>query len=647
MTTPLKRAAFIGAAVLPVAVAGMTVAPSAHAAPTRHVLAGTHPAWAKSTARVASANAASTATITGRIYLQFNNASGARALAAAVSNPSSASYRHYVTAAQFEAKFRPTDAAVQSVSSWLKSSGLTVGAVPTNHRYVTFSGAQDKVAAAFATTFGTYRFDGQTVRAPNTDASIPSSIASAVLSVIGLDSYEPAMHKDSQPPSPPSDGFRNAPLCSQYYHQQTANFQLDGTPLPTFRNYHPSWAQCGFTPPQLRGAYGVTGGAQNGAGVTVAITDAYHSGTMVQDANQYFDNHFSSAPDLVMGSNYFETNAATALGRNICGDWSAEEALDVEAVHSIAPNARIHYYGARSCFDVDLRDAIQNALDDGVDVISNSWGGFEAKETTQRFAAYNQLFTQAAAQGTTVLFSSGDSGDNEASFGQKDPGYPDSDPLVTAAGGTSLGIDKNNHIAFESGWGTVKWALSEDQQSWEEVGFIYGSGGGVSAAFDRPHYQDGVVTQSTRVVPDLSADGDVTTGMRIGLTQDFGDIGGGVEYGEYRIGGTSLSSPLLAGMVALTDQAAHAQGKGNVGFMNPAIYQLYKAHSAAIRDVVHRDGSYVRNDYVNSVNNNDGYSYSVRTVDQDSSLKTTAGYDMVTGVGTPTGSFYATLAGLG
>jgi subtilase family serine protease len=119
-----------------------------------------------------------------------------------------------------------------------------------------------------------------------------------------------------------------------------------------------------------------------------------------------------------------------------------------------------------------------------------------------------------------------------------------------------------------------------------------------------------------------------------------------VQYGEYRIGGTSLSSPLLAGMIALADQAAHAQGKGNIGFANPAIYQLYQAHSAGIRDVKHRDGAYIRNDYVNSVNNNDGYLYSVRSVDQDTSLKTTTGYDMVTGVGTPTGSFYAALAAL-
>jgi subtilase family serine protease len=209
-----------------------------------------------------------------------------------------------------------------------------------------------------------------------------------------------------------------------------------------------------------------------------------------------------------------------------------------------------------------------------------------------------------------------------------------------------MGIDKNNHVAFESGWGTNKYSLSSDGNSWSPVGFIYGSGGGVSNQFARPAYQDGVVSQSSRVVPDLSADGDVSTGMRIGLTQDFGAVGGGVEYGEYRIGGTSLSSPLLAGMIALADQAAHAQGKGNVGFANPAIYQLYNSKSAGIRDVVHHDGSYVRNDYVNSVNNNDGYSYSVRTVDQDTSLKTTAGYDMVTGVGTPTGSFYAALAAL-
>jgi subtilase family serine protease len=254
-------------------------------------------------------------------------------------------------------------------------------------------------------------------------------------------------------------------------------------------------------------------------------------------------------------------------------------------------------------------------------------------------------------QGITVLFSSGDAGDSTGltSDGSKDAGYPDSDPLVTGAGGTSIGVDKNNHVAFLSGWGTEKWSLATDTTGslvWQSVGFLYGSGGGVSP-FAKPSWQAGFGSDSThRLVPDISADGDVSTGMLFGLTQDFGSIGGGVAYGESRIGGTSLSSPLLAGMIALVDQAAHAAGRQNIGFANPAIYQLAAAHSAGIQDVLHHSGAYTRNDFRNTVNNNDGYSYSIRSVDQDTSLKTTPGYDLVTGVGTPTSAFYAALAGL-
>jgi subtilase family serine protease len=654
MTTSLRRTLVLGAAILPLAGAGLSVALPATAS-TRHDLAGTKPAWATSHNLVATAHAAvrgatTNDVVSGRVWLQFNHPDQVAALVAKATSATTKAQGRYLTAAQFNARFNPTAAQVGKVTAWLKSAGLTATVSPDD-RYVTFTGASSTVAKAFGTTFASYKHSGKVYRAPSSDASVPNSVASAVLTVTGLDNYHRVVKTAAQPPEPPVDGFRNAPLCSKYYRQQIANFQLDGTPLPTFRNQHPSWVQCGFTPPQLRGAYGVTGGAQNGAGITVATTLWYHSGTIVSDVNQYFANHDPSSPKLVTGKNFFQINAARNDELDLCGSAADEESLDIEAMHTMAPAAKIHYYGAQSCFDDDLIPTIQKAVNDDVDVISNSWGGLTQDTTPAVRAAYEQVFQQAAVQGITVMFSSGDDGDSSdlTSDGSKDAGYPDSDPLVTAVGGTSVGINQNNHIAFQSGWGTVKYALSSPTSStptWNLVGFLYGSGGGVSI-FPKPSWQAGFGSNaSQRLVPDISADGDISTGMLIGLTQDFGDVGGGLEYGEFRIGGTSVSSPLFAGMIALVDQAAHAAGKQNIGFANPAIYQLAKAGSPAIEDVVHRDGAYVRNDYVNTVNNNDGYSYSVRTVDQDGSLKTTPGYDLVTGVGTPTGAFYNALAGL-
>jgi subtilase family serine protease len=144
---------------------------------------------------------------------------------------------------------------------------------------------------------------------------------------------------------------------------------------------------------------------------------------------------------------------------------------------------------------------------------------------------------------------------------------------------------------------------------------------------------------TSRVVPDVAAVGDPNTGMLVGETQTFGQ--GDEHYGEYRIGGTSLASPLFAGVMALADQAADYHH----GFANPAFYGLYR--KSAFRDVTPSTGklAVVRNDYVNGVDDSAGVATSLRSLDHDSSLATARGYDNVTGLGTPNGSSF--LTGLG
>jgi subtilase family serine protease len=124
--------------------------------------------------------------------------------------------------------------------------------------------------------------------------------------------------------------------------------------------------------------------------------------------------------------------------------------------------------------------------------------------------------------------------------------------------------------------------------------------------------------------------------MLVGQTQAFPD--GSIKYSEYRIGGTSLSSPLMAGMMALVQQkAGHV-----IGFANPLIYANYGA--SAYHDVV-QPGSpvaAVRSDYINGVDDTNGYVYSVRSMSFDSGLTihSAPGYDNVTGVGTPNGAAF-------
>ncbi|MEP7179769.1 MAG: S53 family peptidase, partial [Pseudonocardiales bacterium] len=427
--------------------------------------------------------------------------------------------------------------------------------------------------------------------------------------------------------APPPAGFRNARPCSIYFGQVQAKFKADyHTPLPTFNGKVLPYAPCGYTGTQFRGAYeGST--SLDGTGVTVAITDAYAAPTIKADASTYATNH----GDAAYAPGQFTQAPHGAFNRQgACGPsgWYGEETLDVEAVHAMAQGAKIRYYASASCFDDDFLTTLARVVKENkAQLVSNSWGDLEQNESAGQVAAYEAVFMQGGLQGITFMYSSGDNGDEVANSGLKQTDYPTSDPYVTSVGGTSTAIGADNKLTYQTGWGTQKYSLSADGTSWTPLGFLYGSGGGESALFDQPSYQAGIAPPGARMVPDVALDADPNTGMLIGETQTFPE---GVKYGEFRIGGTSLASPLFAGMTALTLQHS---GHG-VGLLNPVIY----SHATtAFTDVKGKpkDAGVVRADYANGLDATGGLLYSVRTFNQDSSLKVTKGWDNVTGVGTP------------
>lgn len=619
-----------------VVLAGFAFTARASAA-SRTTLHGSAPSWA--TAKNLKGSVDPTASVGFRVYLGWNNPAGVEALAKAVSDPHSASYGKFLTPTQFRQQFAPSQAQVGAVQSWLRSQGFSVEYTPQNNHYVSAEGTAAQVQAAFGTSLGMYRVNGLTVRAPSADVSIPSSLAGIVNGVIGLDDSAQFVHTNHvASDAPPPDAFVSGTPCSTYWDEK----QATGFTNPFGTGTLP-YAPCGYTPAQIKGAYGISG--YDGSGQTVAIIDAYAAPTILQDVNQWSTNR--GLPTM-QGSQFTQVVAPGTYHHPESGvmqdpqGWYGEETLDVEAVHGMAPAANIVYVGAPNNFQ-DLDAALNHVVDRHLaQIVTNSYGWNTELLPSGYITPYEDIILQGVAEGIGIYFSSGDNSDESLVMGYSTTDWPASSPFVTAVGGTSIAVGQSNNYLFETGWGTTTSSWTGSTWSPTPPGaWLYGAGGGVSRVFAEPWYQDGVVQSSVftaqghtgRAVPDISAFADPNTGLMIGETQTFPD--GSVKYSEYRIGGTSLSSPIMAGIMALADQA-HGSPHG---FANPLFYS--KAGSSAYHDVVNPASTLavVRVNYNNNVDASNGVSYRLRVLNQTLSLQTTPGYDDVTGVGTPTSSF--------
>jgi subtilase family serine protease len=596
------------------------------------------------------------------IGLRLRNRAALDVFIAKVSNQRSGSYAHYLSPAQFRARYSPTAADVAAIRSFARANGLTVGRVPANHMYVPVSGTVAQAERAFSTRLDRFRVDGRLVRAPVRTPAVPASIARLVVSLEGLNTG--AIVKPMAQTSPAA--FVNAPPCSSYWAEKTATGTPGAYADPDPRPYAP----CGYTPSQLQGAYGTNEAQANGLdghGQTVGIIDAYASQTIQDDVKTWSSKHGLPPVDLTDDSDAIAANfPQDPSGASFLDPegWAGEETLDIEAVHAMAPGAKIVYEGAHSALNSDLTTVQNDFVDNKLaQIVSNSYGG--ADDTAD--ATTHQILQQAATEGIGFYFSSGDEGDETQDPngpGDREVDSPANDPLATAVGGTSLAVGQGDAYQFETGWGTRSTALTNGAWASQTGGdWIYGGGGGVSQTYAQPSYQAGIVPPAIasyfagkppeasqgsgftplipgRAVPDVAMDGDPNTGMIEGITQDFSQNPGGVQtpaddvhYGEYRIGGTSLSSPLFAGVMALADQA---QGKPH-GYANPALCAA--AGTDAYRDVVPpaQKVAVVRNDFTNGIDASGGTTTSLRTMDALLTLHEGVGYDDTTGLGSPHG----------
>ena len=333
----------------------------------------------------------------------------------------------------------------------------------------------------------------------------------------------------------------------------------------------------GYTPTQIRTAYGFNQITFDGG--TVAGNGA---GETIAIVDAYSDpdivgdlQQFDAAFDLPNPTlTVVNQTGGTALPAGNTG-WATEISLDVEWAHAIAPGAKILLVEANSDSFSDLLTAVNYARDaSGVVAVSMSWGGSEFSSETSEDSYFT---TPTGHAGVAFVVASGDSGAPAE--------YPAASPDVISVGGTTLTLNSNDTIATQTAWS--------------------GSTGGLSEYESQPSYQEGVVTQSStaRATPDVSYDADPNTGFPV-----YDSYGNSSPWGQY--GGTSDAAPQWAALIAIADQGRSLAGLAPLS------------------------GSQVLTDLYQSTG--DFYDVTSGTTTGRPRESATSGYDLATGLGTPT-----------
>ncbi len=278
----------------------------------------------------------------------------------------------------------------------------------------------------------------------------------------------------------------------------------------------------GYTPQQMRHAYGVDQIANQGAGQTIGIVDGYDYPSVESDLG-VFTTQFG-LPACTKSNGCLTVVYATGTKPPSNPGWSGETSLDVQWAHAIAPQAKILLVEAPNGTTKSLLQAVPVAVQNGATVINMSWGTNSEPPDEQKL---DPLYFNNSA--VTYINASGDNGINLF-------GYPGASPLVVGAGGTALKLDSNGNILGEVGWS--------------------GSGGGESVYFSEPSYQIGFQSSGKRGVPDVAYNASPATGVPV-YDSEAGNWG--------QVGGTSAASPQWCAIVAIANSIRAGMGKGTIG----------------------------------------------------------------------------------
>ncbi|HEX2666759.1 MAG TPA: S53 family peptidase [Gammaproteobacteria bacterium] len=445
-----------------------------------------------------------------------------------LNDPASPNYRKFLTAKQFTRFYGPSQAQVDEVLGFLKQRGIAVdrGDVSKGRTRVHFHATTAVLESAFGVAINDYTVNGRSFYAAATNPNIPASLANRIGAVMGLDN--------------------------------AAEFKPHSIPSLAATD-HGGLTPTGFSPNQIATAYhwpSVTD-ANQASGVNIAIVTAFTY--RPADIKKFWDQY--GLPHHTL------TNIAIGgVTRRLNG----ETTLDVERSSAMAPGAGMLVYEAVnpafSNFDLAFQAV---ADDDTADVVSTSWGLAERDTPFASLQSEHNVFVQLSAQGMPLMAAAGDNGaPDNASSGSDNADFPSSDPLVTAAGGTSLFLNGDDSINSESAWS--------------------GAGGADSMFFTVPAYQSGF-TGNAACDADHTADFDggwgcTSAGADTRQSSDMAmNADPGTGYSVYyngrwaTFGGTSFVAPELAGFFAIVTARYRTLAAVNtvrIGNANTIIYDV-------------------------------------------------------------------------
>lgn len=419
------------------------------------------------------------------VALQMQNQQALQDLVVQQATPGSANFNRYITPAQFDASYAPSQASVSAVQAYLAAAGLTNISVEPNRLFVTASGTAGQIEAAFNTSLMRFKQKGKEVFVNVTPAQVPQSLGGIVLSVLGL-----------------NDVLMTTPIT-----------QCDVSIKGCLRfSYDPATYWKAYDAVHVPKANKTSIAVMAEGDVSAVIPDL---------------RTFESAMGLSQAN--VSVVPVGLASTDTAGD--DEWDLDTQYTTGMAGNVKTLYiYDTTSLTDQDTALEFNRWATDDIAQVGNASFGicefFPYLDGTM--VADDQIFLEAAAQGQTMFSSTGDTGSfcsvgtNGVPAGAPFVGYPATSPYVIGVGGTTLVTNKNGGYNSEIAW--------------------YAGGGGISQFEYSPVWQSPVVPTNNglpvtfRAIPDISMDADPNTGAIV-------YVNGAVEY----IGGTSLSSPLAAG----------------------------------------------------------------------------------------------------